>query len=453
VAFLAPAASSASNGTADVAGVLRQNGIRPVEPPSAAADLELPNLAGGQSALSEWSGRWVVLTFFAAWCGPCRTEMPTLQRLHEERGGAGLAVLGVSVDSERPAAEALVRELGLSFPTLWDSRGEAARVYRASSIPVSYLIDPQGRIAGVSRGARDWSRLGPMVDRLQGLIPAAEAGPSAYTADAGEVELSQVLDPPTATCELSEETPRVGKPFFLDVRIRWAGHLEDYLLHPPQIHLPDGIRREGMSAITSSEAGRSVVTYRVELFAEQAGSFALDPVELRYTPRLEDSPLTSRVSGPTVKVRPVTIAGLSPRVAALAGAVALLGAGASVGLARLRRKRRGAETASPAEQRYRRLQALFEEARKKRLEGDAAGFLQAMADLDQGLLEEEADTGEALEGLEHLLEGARYGGQKPAPEVMDRFERRAAHRLERQRPRHDEARRSALRLADDGRDE
>jgi peroxiredoxin len=439
-AAVAAAAAGAHSG--DLAALLQRHGIRPVDPPSPATDFRLPRLDGGEQALSALGGRWVILTFFATWCGPCRSEMPTLERLHRDRGGEGLAVVGVSIDSSRAPVKPFVDQMGITFEVLWDESGGAARAYGASSIPLTYLINPAGDVVGVSRGARDWSALGGMIGEALAIYPpgAAAAGGDYAVADS-TVPLPPGITPPTATVALSEASPRVGEPFQLAVRILWAGNFDDYQLHPPDVHLPEGVEQEGMTADTSSSEGRNVVTYRVALRATAPGSFALDPVELRYTPRQEAEPVASRMPGPTVEVLPTTVAGLPPRTAA-AGAAGLLAVGLLAFVAVRFRRRRGAAAGDEAGERWGRLRGAFEAARGRRLAGDPRGALLALAALAEELGIEEGGERERLAGL---VEGARYGGVAPAEE-LDRLERWTERRLGELAPDPAAEERRALRL-------
>jgi hypothetical protein len=366
-------------------------------------------------------------------------EMPSLERLHREREELGLAVVGVSVDADSGPVERFVEEFDLTFPNFWDEDGTVGRSYRASSIPLSYLIDPAGRIVGASRGARDWSDLLPMVDEVLGLASPTVPSRTAYATT--PVELPPVLEPPTADLALSDSSPRVGRPFHLDIRLRWAGHLDEYLPEPPKVHLPEGVVLERVTASTSSLEGQSVVTYRAELRADEAGSYALDPVELRYTPRLESNLVESRLEGPTVEVRPWRIAGLRPMTLFLGSAAAALAATAL--LVVFRRVRARAVAQRPAEADYEGWRARFDEARAQRVRGDSASFVLALAEIEEELMEDDETVAAARR---QMVEEARYGGRVPAAEELDRFQRRVELRLEKLRPDPDGELRASLRL-------
>jgi peroxiredoxin len=439
---LVTATAPARADDADVATLLKRYGIRPVEPPSRAADFTLPALDGSTLSLSSAKGRWVVLTFFATWCGPCAAEMPSLERLHQARRDQGLDVLGVALDSDAAAVRAYATKKGVSFVVVVDSDGSVGGTYQASSIPVGYVIDPTGRIVGVARGARDWGGMADLFASLAQIIPADPNAESLYAAAGGSVELPAKLVPPTAEVTLSDETAQVGREFAVDVRITWDGNFDDYLLHPPSIHLPEQVERLGVSAQTSTEAGAQVVAYEIRLVATEEGSFALDPVELRYTPRLESAPVAARIAGPTVQVTGASFTGLLPILLGVGG-VLLLTAGGVAGGTALRRRRRPART-NPAAPSVARLHQVFEEARKQRLDGNIAEFLSSAAEIER-LLDAEASTPERTE-LDDLEERARYGGMLPGREQLDQIQRRIERRLAEITPDEQREARSQVRL-------
>ena len=444
----------AQTATAGLPDLFVRYGIRPIQPPAPASNFTLADLAGGESSLSDYYGSWVVLTFFATWCGPCRTELPTLERLHRERAADGVIVLGVSIDDPGAPLENFVRQLQLTFPILWDQSKQVGATYRASSIPISYLVSPEGQLVGVSRGSRDWAALSPMFDGALAAVPAtltvdpAVPVADAYS-DAGEpVATPSVSDPPTAEVRLANARPRVGEPFTLDIELYWAGNFEEYLPHPPEILLPDGVVQESVTAESSSRQGRNRLTYRATLRADEPGKYALDPVEVRYTPRFEATPVAGRVEGPTVEVVAPTILGLAP--ATFAGGAAGLGvlALAGVFLARKLGGRRSKRSSAGSEV-FERLSADFEEARKKRLQGDGAGCLLALAELDSALAEalgEPApeDSGQMAEAVER----ARYGGEVPEASQLDQLQRSVERRLETLRPDTSRDDRAGLKLQD-----
>jgi cytochrome c biogenesis protein CcmG, thiol:disulfide interchange protein DsbE len=105
-------------------------------------------LDGEPVALADLRGEAVLLNVWATWCAPCRIEIPELQALHEEHGGHGLRVVGVTVDSRHAMDDvrAFMDELGMTYDVWWDPDHSALNLFRASGVPFSALIDRDGRM-------------------------------------------------------------------------------------------------------------------------------------------------------------------------------------------------------------------------------------------------------------------------------------------------------------------
>lgn len=100
------------------------------------------------------AGRPVVVNLWASWCGPCRQEMPLLNRLHEQYRKAGFTLLGVSVDDKPQAAQEMARQLGVGFPVLFDSEKQVSRRYDVDAMPTTLIIDREGKVRYIHRGYR-----------------------------------------------------------------------------------------------------------------------------------------------------------------------------------------------------------------------------------------------------------------------------------------------------------
>jgi len=120
-----------------------------------APDFTLPSAAGTNLRLQEQRGQVVMLNFWATWCGPCRREMPQLDRLYEKYRAAGFVLLGVNIDEDRRNAVGLSTKLGLHFPVLFDSKQKVSRLYDLSTMPSTVLIDRDGRVRFVHLGYKD----------------------------------------------------------------------------------------------------------------------------------------------------------------------------------------------------------------------------------------------------------------------------------------------------------
>jgi peroxiredoxin len=122
-----------------------------------APDFTLSDLAGASFTLSDFKGEVVLVNIWATWCGPCRREIPSLERLYQARENKGLEILAVSVDKTAPSKVAsFAAQYRMSFPVLLDPRGDVANRYWARAIPSSFLVDRKGVIRWTVRGTREW---------------------------------------------------------------------------------------------------------------------------------------------------------------------------------------------------------------------------------------------------------------------------------------------------------
>jgi peroxiredoxin len=120
-------------------------------------DFTLKTLSGDSTSLSDFKGTVVFLNFWAIWCSPCRSEMPSMQKLYEEMKKDGFVLLAVNIGESREDVEAFVKKTGLTIPILLDTEKEVSRTYGASSIPITWIIDKKGNIVGAAQGARVWN--------------------------------------------------------------------------------------------------------------------------------------------------------------------------------------------------------------------------------------------------------------------------------------------------------
>jgi thiol-disulfide isomerase/thioredoxin len=124
---------------------------------SSAPDFNLLDTNGSPVGLSGYRGKFVLLNFWATWCGPCKEEMPSMEELSRSFGGQGLAVLAINQRENAALVSKFMKTHGLNFTTPLDTTGRVAGYYRVYGIPVSYVIDRSGQMIGMKSGPMDWA--------------------------------------------------------------------------------------------------------------------------------------------------------------------------------------------------------------------------------------------------------------------------------------------------------
>lgn len=133
-----------------------------------APDLTLETLEGEYVSLSNYRGKVVLVNFWASWCGPCRVEIPELQRVYEELAERGFEILAVNVGEDPSDIRGFVEAMDMRFPILLDGDTGVARAYALRGIPASFLVDQEGVIRMAHVGILTESMLRERVVALLG---------------------------------------------------------------------------------------------------------------------------------------------------------------------------------------------------------------------------------------------------------------------------------------------
>lgn len=117
-----------------------------------APDITLKSTTGQNIRLADYKGKVVMVNFWASWCGPCRQEMPLLEKMHKDYKDAGFVLLGVNVDAEAADRDKFLAETPVTFPVLDDSENTATEVFGVEAMPSSYFVDKNGNLAHLHKG-------------------------------------------------------------------------------------------------------------------------------------------------------------------------------------------------------------------------------------------------------------------------------------------------------------
>lgn len=106
--------------------------------------------------LSAYRGKPLIINVWASWCGPCRMEMASLERLSRLKGAQAFTMIGISTDDYPEAALAFVQKTRVTFAQYIDERLVLENMLGANRLPLTVLVDAQGRVVDKIYGAREW---------------------------------------------------------------------------------------------------------------------------------------------------------------------------------------------------------------------------------------------------------------------------------------------------------
>src|SRR5690349_15228723 len=123
-----------------------------VAPAGPAPSFTLHSMAAKTISLDQFKGQLVMINFWARWCGPCREDMPILEKLHAKYKPVGFTMVGVNVEPASKLAVDWLKATPVTFPILFDTKSEVSKLYKVAGMPSTVIVDRKGNLRWLHRG-------------------------------------------------------------------------------------------------------------------------------------------------------------------------------------------------------------------------------------------------------------------------------------------------------------
>jgi len=123
-----------------------------------APDFTLQDIDGEKFTLNQSKGRWIFLHFWASWCGPCREEMPAIQRLAENIQDDKFNIVMINTAEDEDTIFEFLAAINVELNSLMDADGQVTEVWKPRGLPTTFLINPKGEIKYQAIGGREWEK-------------------------------------------------------------------------------------------------------------------------------------------------------------------------------------------------------------------------------------------------------------------------------------------------------
>lgn len=133
-----------------------------------AAPFELADMDGKRYTLTPTAERWRFVHFWASWCGPCRREMPAIERLTQKIDTQHWDLVLINTAEDEDTIFTFLAGTAPALSTLMDRDGQVTEAWRPRGLPATYLVDPGGRIRYQALGGREWDER-PYLEFLESL--------------------------------------------------------------------------------------------------------------------------------------------------------------------------------------------------------------------------------------------------------------------------------------------
>lgn len=138
-----------------------------------APDFTLQDIDGERFTLKQSKGHWIFLHFWASWCGPCREEMPAIQRLADSFQDEHFKIVMINTAEDEDTIFEFLGAINVELNSLMDVDGQVTEVWKPRGLPTTFLINPKGEIKYQAIGGREWDSP-KYIKFLRQLISAAD---------------------------------------------------------------------------------------------------------------------------------------------------------------------------------------------------------------------------------------------------------------------------------------
>jgi len=149
-------------------GPVQAANLKPVEGTVASPALVLSDLDGKVHDLKAYKGQVVLVQFWATYCGPCRKEMPSMNKMKAKMGDVPFTILAVDMGETKAEVDQFVSEVKPEFTILMDEDGKSIADWRVFAAPSNFIIDPEGNIRYTLFGGVEWDSV-ELIEKLKAL--------------------------------------------------------------------------------------------------------------------------------------------------------------------------------------------------------------------------------------------------------------------------------------------
>ncbi|HAA55650.1 MAG TPA: hypothetical protein DCE42_12885 [Myxococcales bacterium] len=388
--------------------LLRQTKMQALELQPADLSVPLKDLKGQAYDLSTQRGKVLMLSRWATWCGACKSEMPFKQKLRQNITDKRFMLVGISGEDQETVADFHKQGNNIFDVSLLDPNNVMGKFFPGGAIPVTIIVDGWGWVIALQQGAARWDSP-PFVQLIRFLASVAPR----------KEQLKEKAPAPVVQFA-KQMTVKSNAPFQLTFSLSWRGEPDKYARLSFRLPKQKGLRMLGVSSSSTSASKRgNTRTYTINLQAEKAGTYTLDPILLNYWLKDYDQHFQKALGKVSLSVDAAGSV-LAPKKKIPVWAYGLLGAAVLLLFVFLvLAKRQGGqqdEALSPEEERklaqQKQLETFVEKAVSSAKEKQFADFLDALVGIQKIVEKEEQPA------LRTLAESIRYGGQAPKQDVL-----------------------------------